>query len=376
MRVLLVIEATIGGTRRHVVDLARGLVRRGVEVWLASSQRRDPGYPADLEALAAEGVRCVDVPMVRSIRPGRDLADLRALVDLTRLVQPDVVHTHSSKAGVLGRLAAASTARPVVHTPHTFAFLFRAEFGAWQRALFRALEVALAGSTAAVVAVSRSEAESMCRAGVVPRERVRVVPNGIDASRWVSARPVSRASLGVPEGVPLLAVLGLLHVAKGQDVALRSLARPELAGSHLLLAGMGEARAELEELARSLGVADRAHFLGWRDDAPELVAASDLVLLPSRWEGMPYIVLESMAAARPVVAARVDGAVELVEDGRTGALVEIEDDAGLARAAARVLALGESARERMGALGRERVLATFTLDRMLDSLLAVYAEVA
>jgi glycosyltransferase involved in cell wall biosynthesis len=371
-----VIEATIGGTRRHVVDLARGLARRGVEVWLASAQRRDPGFPADLAALAGEGVHCVDVPMVRSIRPGRDLADLRALVELARRVQPDVIHTHSSKAGVLGRLAAASAGRPAVHTPHTFAFLFRAEFRAWQRALFRALEVQLTGSTAAVVAVSRSEAESMCRSGVVPRERVRVVPNGIDAGRWTAARPASRAALGVPEGVPLLSVLGLLHVAKGQDVALRALARPELAAAHLLLAGMGEERGELEELARALGVSERAHFLGWRDDAPALVAASDVVLLPSRWEGMPYIVLESMAAARPVVAARVDGAVELVDDGRTGALVEIEDHAGLARAVARVLALGPGERERMGALARERVLATYTIDRMLDALLAVYAEVA
>jgi glycosyltransferase involved in cell wall biosynthesis len=373
---LLVIEATIGGTRRHVVDLARGLAARGIEVWLASAQRRDPGYPADLAALAALGVHCVDVPMVRSIHPGRDLADLRTLEELVRRVEPDVVHTHSSKAGVLGRLAAASAGRPVVHTPHTFAFLFKAEFSAWQRALFRALEQHLSGSSAAVIAVSRSEAESMRRSLVVPRERVRVVPNGIDAARWIAARPVSRASLGVPEGVPLLSVLGLLHVAKGQDVALRALARPELAGAHLLLAGMGHAREELEELARSLGVAQRAHFLGWRDDAPALVAATDVVLLPSRWEGMPYIVLESMAAARPVVATRVDGAIELVDDGRTGALVEIEDDASLARAVARVLALAPGARERMGELARERVLGTFTIERMLDSMLAVYSEVA
>jgi glycosyltransferase involved in cell wall biosynthesis len=376
LRVLIVIEATIGGTRRHVVDLARGLARRGVEVWLASAQRRDPGYPADLVALAAQGVHCVDVPMVRSIRPARDLADLRALAELVERVQPDVVHTHSSKAGVLGRLAAASAGRPVVHTPHTFAFLFRAEFSAWQRALFRALETHLSGGTAAVIAVSRSEAESIGRSGVVPRERVRVVPNGIDASRWVSAQPASRASLGVPDGVPLLAVLGLLHVAKGQDVALRALARTELGRAHLLLAGMGDEREELEELARSLGLSDRAHFLGWRDDAPALVAASDVVLLPSRWEGMPYIVLESMAAARPVVATRVDGAVELVDDGRTGALVAIEDDAELARAAGRLLALSPGARERMGSLARERVLGRFTIERMLDSLLAVYAEVA
>ena len=139
MRVLIVIEATIGGTRRHVVDLARALNGRGVEVWLASAQRRDPGYTADVRALAAEGVRCVEVPMVRSIRPARDLSDLRTLAKLVRRTQPDLVHTHSSKAGVLGRLAAADAGRPAVHTPHTFAFLFRSEFGSLQRALFRSL---------------------------------------------------------------------------------------------------------------------------------------------------------------------------------------------------------------------------------------------
>jgi len=206
--------------------------------------------------------------------------------------------------------------------------------------------------------------------------RVRVVPNGIDARRWTTAQPASRASLRVPEGVPLLSVLGLLHVAKGQDLALRALARPELAGAHLLLAGIGDRRSELEELARALGVAERAHFLGWRDDAPALVAASDVVLLPSRWEGLPYIVLESMAGGRPVVATRVDGAIELVEDGRTGALVRIEDAPALAQAAARILALGPAERARMGAAARERVLGRFTIERMVDALLAVYAEVA
>jgi len=372
-----VIEATIGGTRKHVVDAARGQRRRGLDVWLAASAEREPAFRADLGALASEGVEVREIPMARQIRPGRDLAHLRALSELVREARPDVVHTHSSKAGVLGRLAsldAGCGAR--VHTPHTFAFLFGAMFGPLTRRLYREIESALAGATERMVAVSPGEAESFRASGIVAGEKIRVVPNGIDPAPWLAARPAELASLGVPEGAPVAAVIGLLNVAKGQDLALRALARAGLERVHLLVAGHGAQRAELERLASELGLAPRVHMLGWRDDVPALVAASDVVLVPSRWEGLPYAALEAMAAAKPVVATRVDGARDVVLDGQSGRLVAPESPEELGDALAEVLALSPAERERWGLAGRERVLARFTLERMLDLLLGVYAEVA
>ena len=158
MKVLHVMEATIGGTRRHLVDVARGQHQAGLEVHLAVATTRDPDFPADLQALEAQGVRVTRLPMVRPVRPWRDWRDYRSLVRLLREWQPDIVHTHSSKAGVLGRrasLVAGVGAR--VHTPHTFAFLFEELFGALTRRLYRSVESHLARRTDRIIAVSESE---------------------------------------------------------------------------------------------------------------------------------------------------------------------------------------------------------------------------
>lgn len=377
LRVLHVMEATIGGTRRHLIDVAREQRRLGLAVDVIASAERAPDFRRDLDELAREGVEVVELPMVRRVAPLIDLRHLRALERELAARRPDVVHTHSSKAGVLGRLASLELSIGArVHTPHTFAFLFHAMFGPLKRKLFREIEIGLSQSTAAVIAVSESEGETIRRSGVVPPERVRVVPNGIEVTRWREAEPASRAELGVPGGAALLAVAGLLNVAKGQDLALRALAEPELAGAHLLLAGEGEERARWERLAIELGLGERAHFLGWREDVPRLFAAADVVLLPSRWEAMPYAVLEAMAAGKPVVASSVDGARELVGEGLTGRLVACEDPHALAAATAELLALGPARRAELGRAGRARVVERYSSRAMARGLIDVYREVA
>jgi len=370
-------ESTIGGTRRHIVDLALGQKSRGLDVHLAVSSLRQASFEQDLRFLESRGCGVLRLPMVREIAPGRDALHLAALARHLESLQPGIVHTHSSKAGALGRLASLATGVGVrVHTPHTFAFLFDAMFPAWKRALFREVETALAGHTQLTIAVSGTEAETIERSGVVARGRVRVVPNGPDPVRWMEARPLDRAELRLPPGVPVAAVLGLLNVAKGQDLALEALRRPGLENLHLVLAGEGEMEGELRAQAVRLGVADRVRFLGFRDDAPAIVATADFTLLPSRWEGMPYIGLESMAAGRPLVATPVDGAREIVEPGRTGFLAREPSAEALGEAVAALLSLPEAERVALGRRGRERMLAGFTAERMVEGTLAVYAEVA
>ncbi len=377
LRVVHVMEATIGGTRRHLRDVAAAQAASGLDVHVIASSLREPRVEQDFAALSAAGVHLRRVPMRREISPFSDMRHLLAVQRALREIEPDIVHTHSSKAGVLGRVASLTTGRGArVHTPHTFAFVFDAMFSRPKRALFRAIETRLAAHTHAVVAVSDDEARSIETSGVVPRERLRIVHNGIDPAPFLAARALSRASFGVPDAAPLLCVLGLLNAAKGQDLALQLLAQPGCEAFHLLVAGDGELRRALEALAHDLGLAARVRFLGWRDDAPALIATSDAVLLPSRWEGLPYVALEALAAGRPLIATPVDGARELLAGGECGVLAHSASPVALAQAARTLFELSPAQRAAMGAAGRERVLARYTLERMSARLLEVYREVA
>jgi glycosyltransferase involved in cell wall biosynthesis len=376
MRVLHVMECTIGGARRHITEVARGQRAAGLEVHLVVSAERQPDFREDLAQLAQEGVAVLELPMVRPVRPGLDLAHARKLAQHLRAVRPDVVHSHSSKGGVLGRWASIRTGiGRRVYTPHTFAFLHSASFGPAARFVYRSVETWFGRRTDRTIAVSSSEADTIRAAGVVDPATVRVVPNGIDTAPYAAVAPAERAALDTPEGAPVAALVGLVYEAKGQDLALEALTLPGCEDLHLWIAGEGEQRATLTERARELGLAERAHFLGWRKDVPALLAAADFLLLPSRWEAMPYIVLEAMASAKPVVAARVDGVRDLVIEHETGLLCDVGDAQGLAAACARMVALEPDRRASMGTRGRGLVEQSFSAGAMVRGLIDVYEEV-
>jgi len=376
VRVLHVMESTIGGTRRHLVDVCKAQAERGLDVHVCAAALRQPDFEQDLRDMAARGCAVHPLPMVRSIRPATDWRHLRRLKALVRATRPDVVHTHSSKAGVLGRLASIQCGIGArVHTPHTFAFLFEAMFSGPKRRLFRTIETRLARRTDAIIAVSQSEGESFARSGVVPPSRIRVVPNGIDTAPWSAAEPLARAELGATGGAPLAIVVGLLNVAKGQDVLLRALAACERRELELCIVGHGETESELRALARDLGLAERVHFLGFRTDVPRLMKTADFLCLPSRWEGLPYVVLEAFAAGRPVVATDVSGARDLVDEA-TGCRVAVDDVPALARALSELAALGADERARLGRRGAALVEERYSTAAMVAGLGRVYEEVA
>jgi glycosyltransferase involved in cell wall biosynthesis len=369
-----VMEATIGGTRRHLRDLAAGQARAGHEVFVVAAAEREPRVREDFAHLVEQGVQVQELPMVRAIRPVLDRRHAGELAATLARVRPEIVHTHSSKAGALGRWASLRTGIGLrVHTPHTFAFLFDAMFSAPKRVVFRELERALARRTHATIAVSRGEADTIRASRVVPAARVHVVENGIDPTPWRAAEPLARESLGVPEGAPLALVVGLLNRAKGQDLAVRALCEPGCESLHLCLAGHGEDEPDLRALVRELDLEGRVKLLGWRDDVPRLLATADLLCLPSRWEGLPYAVLEAMAAGRPVVASAVDGARDLVLEGRTGYLAEVGSVPALGAALARAVADGPVRRAALGATGAERFGAGYGIEHMVGRLDDVYA---
>jgi glycosyltransferase involved in cell wall biosynthesis len=224
--------------------------------------------------------------------------------------------------------------------------------------------------------VSEDIAASVIDRRVAPRRKVVVVGNGIDAASLAVAPDAElRRELGIPERAVVVGTVGRLTEIKRQDFLLRGFARVALAraDAHLLVVGDGPMRTELEILARTLGVSGRVHFAGYRADPERFYPLMDVFALTSRSEGMPLSVLEAWAAGKPVVATRVGGLPDLVEDGRTGHLVALDDVPGLASALGGVLDSPALA-ARMGAAGRAVVRDRFDVSVMAEAYQRLYAD--
>jgi len=267
---------------------------------------------------------------------------------------------------------------PIVHTPHTFAFAFKGHFSFWKRALFMDIERSLGRRTRRIVHVSESERLEWLSFGIVPAERAAVVENGIDPwpYRW-SEPPEPKVAL-FSDGKPSyrIGTIGLLNAAKGHDGLLRAFRRllETYPDARLAIIGEGELRPRLEALIRELELQGRARLAGYRNDIPSALKEMDLFVFPSLWEGMPYVVLEAMAAGLPVVATDGNGSRDIVRHGETGLLVPPGDEAALARACGEVLSKPNTA----AAMAREAlrlVMSRYTLEGMLSRMEALYREV-
>lgn len=366
MHVCQILEATEGGTRTHLHDLVLGLAEQGVRVTVIASLRRDASMADDLAAFREAGATTYAVDMRRAVRPGADAASARALPRILRAERPRLVHTHSAKAGMLGRWAARRVGVPaVVHTPHVFPF--QMDCAPWQRALYRMLERRAAQWTGRVICVSRAEAEAARVAGIGPASRLTVVHNGITLPVPRGARAPARAALGLPADARVIGTIGRCVAQKGHADLIEAL--PALCEAvpkvHCAIVGTGPLRGALEARARALGVAARCTWLPERDHLAEVRSALDLFVLPSRWEGLPYALLEAMGSGLPVVATAVGGVPEVVRDGVDGTLVATASPTALAHAItallrdpARAAAAGQAARERVAAdFRREDMLA-------------------
>jgi glycosyltransferase involved in cell wall biosynthesis len=283
-------------------------------------------------------------------------------------VAPDVVHLHSSKAGLAGRLAVRGR-RPTIFQPHAWSFdavegLVRRGALLWERVAVR--------WTDAVVCVSEAERRRGEKAGV--RGAWRVIPNGVDLAAYSPAtsgeRAAARARLRLPAN-PLVVCVGRLSRQKGQDVLLAAwpMVRQNVPDAHLALVGDGPEHGRLRS-----GSPEHVLFAGLRDDVPDWLAAADVVAAPSRWEGMSIAVLEALARARPVVAADTPGAAEAIGD-EAGAVVPIEDASRLADELA--VRLRDPRRAQIeGRKARERVERLFDVRRTTAAHAALYEELA
>jgi glycosyltransferase involved in cell wall biosynthesis len=359
-RVLHVSQPTTEGVARCVVDLVRHQAAQGWDVTVACPP--DGDLPAQASAAGAE---VLSWPASRAPGPTVPSEAVR-LGRLIRTVDPDLVHLHSAKAGLAGRLALRGRV-PTVYQPHAWSFL--AVRGLVRRASLQWERRALRW-TDRVVCVSRAECEDGLRAGLRLEGRTVVVPNGVDTERFTPGdREAARARLGVGPG-PLAVCVGRLSRQKGQDVLLEAWpgVRDAVAGVTLALVGDGPDREELSGRAP-----EDVRFVG-RADPLDWYVAADVVVLPSRWEGMALVPLEAAACGRSVVVTDVAGARETIPDDAGSAVVPPEDATALAAALVPRLANREAA-DREGERARQHVLRQHDVRRTTGSVLDVYRDV-
>ena len=331
----VIARLNVGGPAQHVILLAAGLDRtRFLTTLITGTAGRDEG---DLSSAArARGVEPVVIRQLGpTIHPMHDAMALGKLVRLFRQLRPDVVHTHTAKAGALGRVAARLAGVPaIVHTFH--GHVLEGYFSPAATHCFLWIERALAHITDRIITVSPRLRQALLGMRIGRPEQVEVVPLGLDLDRFLRAPKGQndlRRTLRIPAGTPLLGIVGRLVPIKDHPTLFQALTLLPGGGQapHLLIVGDGERREELQRLAHHLGLASRVHFLGWRDDLEAILGGLDVVICCSRNEGTPVALIEAMAAGVPVVSTDVGGVGDLLVHGETGWLVPPGDPAALAQ---------------------------------------------
>lgn len=322
---------------------------------------------------------------VVGLRRELGLHDLRALVDVIgwiRRVRPRILHTHTAKAGAIGRIAVLLSPRQrpdvIVHTFH--GHVFKGEFSPRASKAFARIERLLARGTTRVVAVSEEVRDDLVELGVVAPDRVEVVPLGFDLSAFAERdgereqiRASTRARLGIPAGARVVTVIARVVKVKRIDRFIDMANRlSDLEDVWFLVAGDGDRRQRLQASSAAQALGPRLVWAGFERDIAAICFCSDVVVLTSDNEGTPVCLIEAQAAGLPVVTTGVGGVATVVEEGRSGSIVA-PDAAALATAVRAYLENGELARS-AGARGRERVLARFGIERLVEDVAALYAR--
>ncbi|RKY17078.1 MAG: hypothetical protein DRQ55_16615 [Planctomycetota bacterium] len=372
----VITKLELGGAQQNTLHTVASLDRERYRPILVTG----PGGMLDDEAKELPDVELHFLPrLVRPIHPPNDLAAaaaLKALLSPLVAQGPCLVHTHSSKAGIVGRFAARRAgAGPVVHSIHGFGY------GALSNPVTRRITLSterhMARWTDAFVSVSQRNLEQGRALGLLRDVPARVIRSGIDLAAFGRAdelRAEARASLGYSDEHTVVGMLACLKPQKAplDFVALARRVADERDDARFFVAGDGELRPAMQRAIADAGLAERFSLLGWRRDVPALLGALDVAVLTSRWEGLPRVCPQAMAAGRPVVATAVDGTPEAIVDGRNGVLFAPGDSEAGARGVLRILGDAELSR-RMAVAGREAV-AEFDQELMVADQEALYAE--
>jgi glycosyltransferase involved in cell wall biosynthesis len=379
IRVLRIIgRLNVGGPAIHVVNLAAGLdPNRYLSLLVAGSENEAEGSMLDFAL--SHGVRPTIIPeMVTafSLAP-RDVKALLKLYALMRQERPDIVHTHTAKAGFLGRAAARLAGVPIiVHTFH--GHVLHGYYGAMKNQLLRRVEQSLASVTDRLVTVSEQVRHDLVGYGIAKAKKICVVPLGFDLDPFLNSHAQQgqfRREMGLSDEHKLVGIVGRIFPIKNHALFLESAAR--IAGqepaARFVIVGDGVFRPNLENQARELGITDRVLFTGWRRDLPRICADLNVLVVSSDNEGTPVSAIEAMASSCPVVATRVGGLPDLIEDQKSGRLVPPRDAEALASAVLDLLSNPQTACE-LGQNAMEAVRQRFTVQRLLSDMDHLYTE--
>jgi glycosyltransferase involved in cell wall biosynthesis len=354
-----------GGSAENTFLTADGLDKTEYEVVLITGLTREfetsvpesLAIAENLKRLERGGVRILTVPqLVRNARPAKDLQALFLLYMMLRRERPQIVHTHTSKAGILGRWAARLAGCPiVVHTPH--GHVFWGYFGPFRTSLFIFLEKWTAFLTDRIILLTKQEKKDHLRFGIAPENKFVTIHSGVrleDFSKRSTDEMINmRKDLGLPRDALVVGTVGRLTPVKGQRFLIE--AAQDIISTHprtfFVFLGNGELRPEFLKRASESNIGPNILFLGWRPDVARVMSVFDIFVLPSLNEGMGKVLVEAMAAGKPIIASGIGGITDLVVDGLNGILVPPANSRALAREIRNLLD-DEGRRNAMGMAGK------------------------
>ncbi len=327
------------------------------------------------------GIEVIDLPsLVRRISPLNDITAFISIFRILRRSKPDIVHTHTSKAGILGRLAAWMARVPIIiHTPH--GHVFYGHFGRSLSRMFLQMERLLGKITHHHIALTPEECNDYLSLRVAQPNNTSVIHSGVDLQRFskgAKQRTEKRKELGFSPHSLVVGYVGWLIPIKGVTYLVNAMAKivEQHPKSLLVLVGKGDDKGEeeikLKEQVERAGLADKVRFLGWRPDVDEIMGCFDIFVLPSLNEGMGRVLVEAMSAGLPIVASRVGGIPDLVKHGENGLLVPPADTGALEKAISALLQDG-ARRKRMGKAGK-KMCGPYSAEAMVEQIDVLYTE--
>ncbi len=332
----------------------------------------------DIKRLESEDIDFIQCPAL--VRKINIIKDFKAFFDIWKLIKkskPLIVHTHSSKAGLLGRLAAKFAGIPIiVHTPHGHVFF--GYFGPIKTRIFIILEKLASRITDKIIALTNREKEDHINLGIANENKFVVIHSGVELKKFkevpYNEKQNFKKELGIPENALIIGSAGRLEPVKGPEFLIEAACHilPEYPDTFFVFAGDGELKRDLEKKALEIGIEKNIVFLGWRDDIAEIISVYDIFVLPSLNEGMGRVLVEAMALEKPIVASNIGGIPDLVSHGKNGFLVPPKDPRELANYI-QILIEDEEKRAEMGKAGKEMV-ENFSKEKMVEKIAELYKE--